>query len=196
MSTGMAYLGEVESAVRAIEAAGNRNLVLLHCVSNYPADHADVNLSAMRTMERAFGYPVGYSDHTLGIEVALAAVALGACVIEKHFTMDRGLPGPDHRSSVEPKELGAMISGIRKVEAALGNGRKEPAKSEANTAAVARKSLVASCDIPAGIEIRGDMIAAKRPGNGLPPSLRITVVGRIAKANINAGDILTFDNVG
>src|SRR5258708_16184511 len=193
MSTGMAYLGEVESAVRAIEATGNRNLVLLQCVSNYPADPEDVNLSAMQTMERAFGYPVGYSDHTLGIEVALAAVALGACVIEKHFTLDRSLPGPDHSSSVEPEELGALIGGIRKVEAALGNGRKEPAKSEKNTSEVARKSLVAACDIAAGIEIRSEMVSAKRPGTGLPPSLRGMVVGRLAKDNIRAGDVLSFE---
>ena len=126
VSTGMSYLSEVEVAVRTIRDAGNDSFVLLHCVSNYPADPANANLKSMRTMEMAFDLPVGDSDHTRGIEVPLAAVALGACAIEKHFTLDRDLPGPDHKASLEPEELKAMVSGIRTVEAALGDGRKQP----------------------------------------------------------------------
>lgn len=187
VSTGMAYLGEVETALRTIEAAGNRDWVLLHCVSNYPAQPGDVNLRAMQTMAAAFGAPVGYSDHTLGIEVALAAVAMGACVIEKHFTLDHALPGPDHRASLEPSELARLVRGIRTVEVALGHGRKEPAASEANTAAVARRSLVAACDIPAGTLLTEAMIAIKRPGSGLPPAAREYVLGHTTRETIVAG---------
>lgn len=193
VSTGMAFLGEVETAVRTIEAVGNHAFALLHCVSNYPANPADTNLRAMQTMARAFGLPVGYSDHTPGIEVSFAAVALGACIVEKHFTLDRNLPGPDHQASAEPAELAALVRGIRIVEAALGNGRKEPAESEANTAAVARKSLVAACDIPAGATLTETMIALKRPGTGIPPAICEFLVGRTARAAISAGTLLTLD---
>lgn len=193
ISTGMSYLGEVEAAVRAIEEVGNGYLVLLHCVSNYPADPADVNLRAMHTLAAAFGVPVGYSDHTLGIEVAIAAVALGACVIEKHFTLDCSLPGPDHRASLEPDELAALVRGIRTIEAALGHGRKEPAASEANTVAVARRSLVAARDIPAGTVLAEEMIAIKRPGTGLPPGMRPHLIGRTARITIPAGTLLTLE---
>ena len=193
VSTGMSYLGEVEAAVRTIEEVGNRDFVLLHCVSNYPANPADVNLRAMHTLAAAFGVPVGYSDHTLGIEVAIAAVALGACVIEKHFTLDRSLPGPDHRASLEPDELAALVRGIRTVEAALGHGRKEPAASEANTTVVARRSLVAARDIPAGTVLTEEMIAIKRPGTGLPPAMRPYLIGRTARITILAGTLLTLE---
>jgi len=193
ISTGMAFLGEVEAAVRAIEAVGNHSFALLHCVSNYPANPADVNLRAMQTMARAFNVPVGYSDHTPGIEVALAAVALGACIVEKHFTLDRNLPGPDHQASAEPAELAALVRGIRIVEAALGDGRKQPATGEANTAAVARKSLVAACDIPADAILTETMIALKRPGTGLPPAIREFLIGHAARTAISAGTLLTLD---
>lgn len=192
-STGMAFLGEVETAVRAIEAAGNHSFALLHCVSNYPANPADINLRAMQTMARAFNVPVGYSDHTSGIEVSHAAIALGACIIEKHFTLDRNLPGPDHHASAEPAELAALVRGIRIVEAALGDGRKQPAASEANTAAVARRSLAAACDIPAGAVVAETMITLKRPGTGLPPAMREYLIGRVARAAIPAGDLLSLD---
>lgn len=192
-STGMSHLGEVDQALRVIYAAGNRKVILLHCVSNYPADPADTNLRAMQTMATAFGTPVGYSDHTLGIEVPLAAVALGACVIEKHFTLDKNLPGPDHGASLEPDELFTMVKGIRTVEAALGNGRKEPAVSEANTAAVARRSLVAAYDIPAATILTKQHIAIKRPGTGLPPSMREYLMGRRTRAIIPADTLLTLD---
>ena len=193
LSTGMADLMEVESAVREIQSAGNRNLILLHCVSSYPANPADANLRAMATMENAFGAPVGYSDHTPGIAVAIAAVALGACVIEKHVTLDRALPGPDHCASLEPDELKMMVEGIRVVEAALGHGRKEPALSETPTAAVARKSLVAARDIPAGTILTEEMIAIKRPGTGLPPSMRADLVSRVARTDIAANTIIALD---
>jgi len=193
ISTGMATLGEVETAVNAVWKAGNHDVILLHCVSNYPADPADINLRAMQTLETAFGIPVGFSDHTPGVEVSLAAVALGACVVEKHFTLDRALPGPDHQSSLEPGELASLVHGIRLVEAALGHGRKEPAASEANTASVARKSLVAACDIPAGATLTETMIAIKRPGTGLPPAMRQYLIGRVARTMISAGTLLTLD---
>jgi N,N'-diacetyllegionaminate synthase len=190
VSTGMSYLGEVETAVRTIEETGNYDFVLLHCVSNYPADPVDVNLRALHTLATAFGVPVGYSDHTAGIEVALAAVALGACVIEKHFTLDRSLPGPDHRASLEPAELAALVQGIRTVEMALGHGRKEPAASEADIAATARKSLVAARDIPAGTRLTRDMIAVRRPGTGLPPAMLPHLLGRTLRVDLRAGSVL------
>lgn len=193
VSTGMAYLGEVETAVRTIETAGNHALALLQCVSNYPANPADINLRSMHTMQLAFNVPVGYSDHTPGIEVSLAAIALGACIIEKHFTLDRNLPGPDHQASAEPAEFAALVRGIRFVESALGNGRKQPAASEANTAAVARKSLVAACDIPVGATLTETMIQIKRPGTGLPPVMREFLIGRIVRNKISAGTLLTLE---
>ena len=193
VSTGMACLGEVEAAVRAISATGNRRYALLHCVSDYPASPEDVNLRAMHTLQAAFGVPVGYSDHTEGAEVALAAVALGARIIEKHFTLDRSLPGPDHRASLEPDELRHLVQGIRTVEAALGHGRKEPAQREGATAAAARKSLVANRDIPAGAVLTDDLIAVMRPGTGLPPSMRPHVVGRTARVPIPEGSVLMLD---
>ena len=193
LSTGMACLSEVESAVETIEREGNRHVILLQCVSNYPAAPADVNLRAMRTMAEACRLPVGYSDHTLGNQVALAAVALGACVIEKHVTLSRDLPGPDHQASMEPDELAGFIRGIRMVEAALGDGRKEPAASEAATAAVARRSLVAASDISAGTVLTEAVIAVRRPGTGLPPAMGPSLVGRIARVPIPRGAVITIE---
>lgn len=193
VSTGMSYLSEVESAVRTAAEAGNRNLVLLQCVSNYPANPADANLKAMQTMAMAFGLPVGYSDHTPGIEVPLAAVALGACVIEKHLTLDRNLPGPDHRASLEPDEFSSLVRGIRIVEASLGHGRKEPATSEADTSAVARRSLVAARDIAAGTVLTQELFVMRRPGTGLPPAMRPYLVGRTARQDIAAETLVTLE---
>ena len=193
VSTGMSRLNEVEQAVQTIREAGNPGMVLLQCVSNYPADPRDAHLTAMGTMAEAFGVLVGYSDHTPGVEVSLAAVALGACVIEKHITLDRNLPGPDHRASLEPPEFSALVRGIRVVEAALGDGRKEPASSEADTAAVARKSLVAARDIPAGSRLSEELIAIKRPGTGLPPATRKDLVGRVTRVEIRAGELIAMD---
>lgn len=193
LSTGMSYLNEVDLAVRTIQAAGNHDLVLLHCTSNYPADPADVNLRAMFTLGQAFQVPVGFSDHTMGIEIPLAAVAMGASVIEKHFTLDRSLPGPDHQASLEPAELQALVRSVRKVEASLGHGRKEPVEREANTAAVARKSIVARVDIPAGTVLNEAHLIMMRPGTGLPAVMLQYVIGRTARVNIPAGRLISFE---
>lgn len=193
LSTGMSTLGEVETAIRTFEREGNRKFILLHCVSKYPAEPSDVNLRAMLAMETAFQIPVGFSDHTEGIDITLAAVALGARVIEKHFTMDRTLPGPDHRASLEPDELAAMVHGIRRVEASLGTGKKEPAPGEEDTAKAARKSLVAARDINAGTVLTEDFIAIRRPGTGLPPSLLPYIVGRRLRDTIIEGTLISLE---
>ena len=193
VSTGMATIGEVEAAVAAIDGAGACDVALLHCVSNYPAAAATANLRAMATLEHAFGVPVGYSDHTRGFAVALAAVALGAAVLEKHFTVDRALPGPDHQASLTADELSALVASIREVESALGDGRKRPAASELGTAAVARKSIVAAREIRAGATITREMITALRPGTGISPALFGNVVGRTARKDIPLGTVLAWD---
>jgi N,N'-diacetyllegionaminate synthase len=195
VSTGMSSLEEVDEAMSVIRGAGDPPVVLLHCVSNYPAAAADVNLRAMQTMARAFQVPVGYSDHVLGNEAAFAAAALGACVIEKHFTLDRSLPGPDHRASLEPNELSALVRGIRAVESALGDGCKRPAASETDTAAAARKSLVAARDIAAGTVLSEEMIAVKRPGTGIPPSMLERVLNRRLCRDVVKDSLLTLDDL-
>ncbi len=195
MSTGMCRLGEVENALETLEATGNRQLVLLHCVSNYPADPADVNLRAMQTLSASFHFPVGYSDHTMGNEVSWAAVAMGACIIEKHFTLDRHLPGPDHAASSEPAELGQLVRGIRTIESALGTGRKRPAICEESTAAVARKSLVAAVDLEPGMLLGEETIAIKRPGTGLPPIMKPHLLNRLVRRKVAAGSLLTLEDV-
>lgn len=196
LSTGMSYLSEVTEAVQAMRKAGNDRIALLHCVSNYPTAPAEVNLRAMRTMRREFNVPVGYSDHTEGLEVAIAAVALGACIIEKHFTLDRKLKGPDHRASLTPNELAELIKQVRNVEVALGDEEKKPAPSEMATAEVARRSLVAAHDVKAGTVLTATMIAIKRPGTGLPPRVLPKLLGRTVLFDINAGDFLTFEMLG
>lgn len=193
MSTGMATLGEVETAVHTIQQTGNHDLILLHCTSNYPASSKDANLRAMQTLAAAFKLPVGYSDHTLGISVSLAAVALGACVIEKHFTLDKTLPGPDHRASLAPEELTALVQGIRTVEEALGHGRKEPTADEVDTARAARRSLVAACDIGANVTITSEMIAIKRPGTGLQPSMKPYLIGRTTRIPIPEDSLISWE---
>jgi N,N'-diacetyllegionaminate synthase len=182
LSTGMATLGEIEEAIGAIEAAGTaRHLItLLHCTTEYPTPMEDVNLRAMVSMGRAFGVAVGYSDHTPGIEVAIAAVALGATVIEKHFTLDRNLPGPDHQASLEPHELKAMVAGIRNIERAMGDGIKRPSTSELRNKPIARKSIVARRNIKAGELFSEDNLATKRPGTGISPMRWDEVIGRTA----------------
>jgi N,N'-diacetyllegionaminate synthase len=158
-------------------------MVVLHCTTEYPAPMDEVNLLAMTTMQSAFRVAVGYSDHTPGIEVAIAAVALGACVVEKHFTLDRNLPGPDHMASLEPGELEAMVGAIRNIELALGDGIKRVTPSEAVNRPIARKSLVASRPIAAGEVFDTSNVMAKRPGTGLSPMLWDDVVGRTAPRN-------------
>ena len=195
LSTGMADLEEVRRAVHTIRAS-NPQVVVLHCVSNYPARASSINLRAMLTMARELEVAVGYSDHSMGIEIPMAAVALGATVLEKHFTLDRGLPGPDHVASLEPAELRAMVEGIRKVESALGDGRKAPAPEELATARVARCSLVAARDIEAGAVLTVEDIAVLRPGVGLPPSMRLQLVGQKALREIAAGTVFTLEMLG
>lgn len=191
LSTGMATLGEVEEALNVIRSEGVKDVILLHCVSNYPAKIEDVNLRAMETLKQAFKIPVGFSDHTLGITASIAAVALGACVIEKHFTLDRNLPGPDHKASLEPKELKNMVNTIREVERALGDGIKRPTKDEEEIKKVARRSIVARVDIPGGTIITEDMLDVKRPGTGIVPKYFDFIVGMKAKENIKKDEMIT-----
>lgn len=193
ISTGMATLDEVRDAVNICASAGNRDVVLLHCVSSYPTEPADANLNAIATLRREFELPVGYSDHTQGTAVALAAVALGACVVEKHVTLSATLPGPDHAASLEPAQLKELVRAIRTVEQALGDGIKRPTADELDTAAVVRRSLVAALDIPAGTLVRPELIVLRRPGTGLAPALRSQVLGRKAKRDITAGELLSFE---
>jgi len=193
VSTGMADLEEVASAVRVVRENGNPPLVLLHCVSNYPADPAHANLRAMHTLANEFGVPVGFSDHTSGIEVSLAAVSLGACIVEKHFTLDRGMIGPDHLASIEPQELSSLVRGVRIVESALGNGQKRQAESEAGIVAIVRKSLVAARDIPVGAVIFEDLIGTLRPGTGLSPNMKPSILGRKTNRAIAAGTLLDLE---
>jgi len=180
LSTGMATLGEIEDAVRVLGNGDCKQLTILHCTTEYPTPMADVNLNAMLSIRDAFKLKVGYSDHTLGIEVPVAAVALGASVIEKHFTLDRTLPGPDHKASLEPTELKAMVQAIRNVEIALGNGRKGPTKIEIENRAVARKSIVASCAIRQGEKYSLSNLDFKRPGTGISPMRVYEFIGKPA----------------
>jgi N,N'-diacetyllegionaminate synthase len=171
LSTGMSTLGDIEAAIDVLEQAGTPRVLItvLHCTTEYPTPMAEVNLRAMQSMQTAFGVAVGYSDHTAGIEVPIAAAALGATVIEKHFTLDRNLPGPDHKASLEPDELKAMVSAIRNVEIALGDGIKRLTPSESSNKPVIRKSLVASKAIRAGEAFSAENITTKRPGTGISP---------------------------
>lgn len=182
LSTGMATLDEIEAAVGVLTRFGTpRNgITLLHCTTEYPAPKDQVNLRAMQTMHERFGLPVGYSDHTEGIEIPVAAVAMGATVIEKHFTLDRSLPGPDHKASLEPDELTAMVRQIRAVKSALGNGVKEPTPAERPNIPIARKSIVAATAIQRGELFTEENLTAKRPGTGLSPMLWESVVGQTA----------------
>jgi N,N'-diacetyllegionaminate synthase len=192
LSTGMATLDEIEAALQALETAGTARaqITVLHCTSEYPAPLDEVNLRAMLTIRDAFGVAVGYSDHTVGIEVAVAAVALGATVIEKHFTLDRTLPGPDHQASLEPGELTAMVRAIRNIEQALGDGCKRPGASEARNRAVARKSLVAARAIRAGEAFSEANLAVKRPGTGVSPMRWDEVLGRPAKRDFAPDELI------
>jgi N-acetylneuraminate synthase/N,N'-diacetyllegionaminate synthase len=192
LSTGMATLGEVEEALNVIRSEGVEDVILLHCVSNYPARIEDVNLRVMETLTQAFKLPVGFSDHTLGITVPIAAVASGACVIEKHFTLDRNLPGPDHKASLEPNELREMVKSIRDVEKALGDGIKQPTTREEEIKKIARRSIVAKMDISEGAIITEEMLDVKRPGMGIEPKYVDMVVGRKAKENIKRDEIITW----
>lgn len=182
LSTGMSTLGEIEVALDVLEVAGTpRSLItVLHCNTEYPSPMQDINLSAMLGIRQAFGVEVGYSDHTSGIEVPIAAVALGAIVIEKHMTLDRNLPGPDHKASMEPDEFAVMVRAIRNIEQAMGDGIKRPSPSEAKNKPIARKSVVAARQILAGECFTEENIAVKRPGTGISPMRWDDVLGRVA----------------
>jgi N,N'-diacetyllegionaminate synthase len=192
LSTGMSTLGDIEGAIYGLEAVGlpRSMLTVLHCTTEYPTPMAEVNLRAMQSIGQAFGVAVGYSDHTQGIEVPIAAVAMGARVIEKHFTLDRSLPGPDHQASLEPTELGAMVRGIRNIELALGDGVKRLTESELRNRPVARKSLVARSPIRAGEIFSERNVAIKRPGTGLSPMRWDEVIGRAAARDYSEDELI------
>lgn len=195
LSTGMATLEEVREALAWVGAVrgGLQDVTVLHCTSAYPAPDEALNLLAMQTLARELGLPAGYSDHSLGIEAALAAVALGATVIEKHLTLDRALPGPDHAASLEPEEFRRMVEGIRRVSRMRGDGVKAPQPQELDAARVARRSIVAARDIPAGAAIEAAMLACRRPATGIAPREWDGVVGKRARAAIAAGTVLQWD---
>jgi len=195
LSTGMGTLEEVGQAIEAIRSQGNEQIVLLHCVVAYPAQAHHSNLACLATMREAFGLPVGLSDHSLGIEVAIAAAALGASVIEKHFTLDRRLAGPDHGYALEPDELGDMVAAIRRVESALGSGKKRPLEIEAEELRLSRRGAVAACDIAPGAPIRPEMVDFVRPAVGISPAELDALIGRRAKSPIRKGETLTWDRV-
>ncbi|NKE66097.1 N-acetylneuraminate synthase [Ramlibacter sp. RBP-2] len=197
VSTGMATMDEIREALQWIAGArgGLDGVTVLHCTSAYPAPDEALNLKAMVSMAADLGIAVGYSDHSLGIEADLAAVALGARVIEKHMTLDRTLPGPDHAASLEPAQFKAMVDGIRRVSAMLGDGVKAPTAEERDTARVARRSIVAAVDIPAGAEITAAMLACRRPATGIAPRELERVVGRQAAQALPAGTVLQWDQL-
>lgn len=185
LSTGMADLGEIEDALDVLmhEGVSKDKITVLHATTEYPCPIDEVNLRAMQTIRDAFGVKVGYSDHTQGIEVPIAAVAMGACVIEKHFTLDRSMEGPDHKASLEPEELKTMVQSIRCINQALGDGIKKPSKSEVNNIVITRKSIVALRRINIGETFSEDNITIKRPGNGISPMRWDEVIGQVAQRN-------------
>ena len=190
MSSGMCTLEEVRDAVNVLKEFGTTDITLLHCTTEYPAPYDSVNLKAMLTLQKEFGYKVGYSDHTNGIEIPVAAVALGATVIEKHFTLDKNMEGPDHKASLEPEELRQMILSIRNVEAAIGDGVKQPSQAEKKNIAIARKSIVAACDIKKGEVFTESNLTAKRPGNGISPMKWNNVLGKKAVRDFDTDEII------
>jgi N-acetylneuraminate synthase/N,N'-diacetyllegionaminate synthase len=195
LSTGMSNLPEVAAAVDAIAAAGDPPLVLLHCVSGYPTPAREANLRAMTTLRAAFGRPVGWSDHTQGEAAILAAVALGAAVVEKHLTLDRGLPGPDHSASMEPAEFRRLVHALREAEAALGSGIKVPSAAEAATLSVARRSLYWRSELDAGTVLSADHVVALRPAGGLAPALLPELVGRRLRRRVAADRPVELDDL-
>lgn len=180
MSTGMCDLEEIRTAMEVLRKYGSGNITLLHCNTEYPTPFEDVNLNAMITLQREFGVTVGYSDHTTGIEVPIAAAAMGAKVIEKHFTLDRNMEGPDHKASLEPQELAQMVCAIRNIEQALGDGEKKPSPSERKNIPVARKSIVAKRKISKGEVFTEENLCVKRPGDGINPMRWFEILGTVA----------------
>lgn len=195
IATGASDLADVQDAINAVYSTGNREVILLHCTALYPTRIDQVNLKALDTLRNAFHVPVGYSDHTLGIAVAIAAVAKGACVIEKHFTLSRKLKGPDHSFAMEPDELKRLVKAIRETEKCLGSPIKRRLEEEEEIAKLGRRSIVAKVDIPEGTVIDGNMFTLKRPGYGISPRFVDVVIGRTAKRNIEKDDIITWEMV-
>jgi len=195
LSTAMADLEEIQEAIEAILREGNDQIALLHCGVGYPLKAGDVNLAAMDTLRQVFSYPVGYSDHTLGLAVPFAAVARGASIIEKHFTISRSLPGGDHYFALEPHELRDMVRGIREIETAIGSPRKVVLDSELIHHKRARRSIFAKAEIPKDTTITGEMLAVLRPGIGLKPKYLDTIIGRKARVNIKVEEPITWDKV-
>lgn len=196
LSTGMSFLEEVRQAVETMRGVSPEiRLTLLHCTTSYPCPFEEVNLNAMRTLRETFRVPVGYSDHTLGIEIAVAAAALGAEVIEKHFTLDRRMGGPDHAASLEPDKLRQMVLSIRNVERSMGDGRKEPTSSEEKNKVVVRKSLVSARGLKRGSLLREGDIVIKRPAGGIPPSELQKVIGRTLRVDKGVDELLTWQDV-
>ena len=195
LSTGMSDLSEIREAIEIIRSTGNRKLILLHCTSNYPAKFEDVNLKAINALKREFEVPVGYSDHSEGLDVSLAAVVLGACVIEKHFTLDKDLPGPDHKASINPAELKRLVISVRNIETAMGDGKKVHRKSEAEMRQVARKSIVAAKNISIGTLLTGELLTVKRPGTGIAPKYFSKLIGKITKTALQKDQLLKWEHV-
>ncbi len=195
LSTGMSTLEEVDEAVKSIYSTGNRKLILLHCTSNYPAEFRNVNLKTMITLSRRFKVLTGYSDHTKGIEVALASAALGAVILEKHFTLSKGMKGPDHKASLNPAELKKMIEGIKGVELFLGNGIKKPVAAEIAISKVIRKSVVALTDIEKGTKLKKGMLGIKRPGTGIEPKYFDRLTGKVTLKFIRKDSVLKWSMI-
>lgn len=190
LSSGMSSLVEIEEAVNLLRDNGAKNITVLHCNTEYPTPYQDVNLRAMLQIQQELGVPVGYSDHTAGIEVSIAATALGAVVIEKHFTLDRNMSGPDHKASLEPDELKKMVTAIRNIELSLGNGRKFPSDSEKRNINIVRKSIVAKFDIAKGEFLTEENLTTKRPGNGLSPMKWREVLGTVAVRDFKRDELI------
>lgn len=190
MSTGMCEIDEIEEAIKVLKENGAGEISLLHCTTEYPAPFEDVNLKAMLTLKEKFGVNVGYSDHTKGIEVPIAAVSLGATIIEKHFTLDRNMEGPDHKASLEPNELKQMVDSIRNIEKAIGNGNKTVSNAERKNINIARKSIVASKDIKQGEILSEQNITTKRPGNGISPMKWFDVIGTKAVRDFKEDELI------
>ena len=190
LSTGMCTIEDISHALLILNGNGTKDITILHCTTEYPTPFEDVNLKAMRTISDVFNVPVGYSDHTKGIEVPIAAVALGAVVIEKHFTLDRNMDGPDHKASLEPDELKAMVESIRNIEAALGDGIKQPAESEKKNMAIARKSIISKKRIKAGELFTEENLTVKRPGDGISPMRWYEVIGKVAIRDFEEDELI------
>lgn len=190
LSTGMSTMDDIRNAINALEKNGAGNLTVLHCTTEYPTPFEDVNLKAMLTIKDEFGVQIGYSDHTKGIEVPIAAAALGAHIIEKHFTLDRNMEGPDHKASLEPDELKAMVTSIRNIESALGDGIKQPAESEKKNMTAARKSIIAKKSIKAGEILTEENLTIKRPGCGVSPMKWFEVLGQVASRDFEEDELI------